>query len=232
MRFPNPLAHLIRRGTTDHIPNYLTQEEPIYRWTVGQVIETGANPETRRTALGSYQPRSYQEALGHPFTIELDDMAARCSWDDEFMMTCHEFAIELYDVLSPLVQGKKTARQVLKDLNRKSKASGAVSTSSASALHQPGRQNDAHIMSFWIYELMEYGDDAAEEQSEMCQQVNRYLENMRDSPNPETSKLLSIIHRVAQEHDPQVANHCLAFSQYCWKQNALETRGQPATQHT
>ena len=223
MKFPNPLKLLIKTQTPspDHIPNYLTEEEPIYRWTVGQVIEAGTNPQAREAAWDSYQPKSYEEALSHPMTVELSDMATRCSWDDEFMMTCHEFALELYDTLWPLVQGKKTARQILRSLDRKKKSPTAQT---ASAMYQPDQQNnenDAQVMSFWIYELMEYGDDWAEELDPMPNQVNSYLRRMMESPTKETTEILQIIHKAAQEHDKHITNDCLTFSQYCWGQNTL-----------
>ena len=216
---PVPMPH------NPHIPNYLTEEEPVYIWSVGQVIEAGTNPHARQAAWNSYQPKSSEEARKHPLTIQLDDIAARCTdWDDEFMMACTEFGLELYDVLLPLAQGEKTAGQVLEDLEqtRPVPAPTQDPDSKPTAMHQPNRQNDAPVMSFWIQELINFGDKSHVEYREMRKEVNQYLKRMARTQTTETSELLSIIHRVAQHHDPEVTAQGLAFSNHCWQQNALQ----------
>ena len=214
--FQSTTARLFPPPASDQIPNYLTEEEPVYKWTVRQVIETGPNPQHRLTAHMGYQPQSLEQALEHPLTVRLDHIAATSDWDHEFMTTCHDFTIDLYDTLWPLAQGKKTARQGLRQL--KAQKTSQTHHPNASAMHQPDRHQDAHLLSFWMYELMTFGDDASEADSEMYDQVNEYLNRMAASTGPEPLELLQIIHTVAQHNDPRVTEQCLNYSDHCWQQ--------------
>ena len=217
------------------IPNYLTEEEPIYRWTVGQVIEARTDPSSRTAAWNSYQPRSSEEAFKHPLTIQIHDMSARCTdWDDEFMIACIEFGLDLYDVLWPLAQGEKNAGEVLEHLNqtRPTPASNQNHTTKPTGMYQPSRENDAHVMSFWMQELIIYGDNSPAEERQMRREVNGYLKRMAETTNEETLQLLNVIHRVAQHQDPEVAKQGLAFSEYCWRKNALQLPDKVSLQPT